>query len=86
MSEATASETLASFVVGEKGRIKGFELPAEPRQRLLEMGLTAGTAFEVIRLRRWVIRSRSRSAAIIFRYANTKPPECWQRGFRRDLR
>ena len=49
MSEATASETLASFVVGEKGRIKGFELPAEPRQRLLEMGLTAGTAFEVIR-------------------------------------
>jgi len=49
MSEATASETLANFSVGQKGRVTGFDLPAEPRQRLLEMGLTAGTAFEVIR-------------------------------------
>lgn len=49
MSDATASETLATFAVGQKGRVTGFELPAEPRQRLLEMGLTAGTAFEVVR-------------------------------------
>ena len=49
MSEATASETLASFAAGEKGRVTGFNLPAEPRQRLLEMGVTVGTAFEVVR-------------------------------------
>lgn len=49
MSEVTASETLASFAVGQKGRVTGFNLPAEPRQRLLEMGVTAGTIFEVIR-------------------------------------
>lgn len=49
MSEASASETLANFAVGEKGRVTGFNLPAEPRQRLLEMGVTAGTAFEVVR-------------------------------------
>jgi ferrous iron transport protein A len=49
MSEATASETLANFAVGQKGRVTGFELPAEPRQRLLEMGVTVGTAFEVVR-------------------------------------
>lgn len=49
MSEATASETLASFAVGEKGRVAGLNLPAEPRQRLLEMGVTVGTTFEVVR-------------------------------------
>ena len=49
MSEATASETLANFIVGQKGRVTGLELPAEPRQRLLEMGVTVGTTFEVVR-------------------------------------
>jgi Fe2+ transport system protein FeoA len=49
MSETTASETLANFAVGQKGRVAGFDLPAEPRQRLLEMGVTVGTTFEVIR-------------------------------------
>jgi Fe2+ transport system protein FeoA len=49
MSEATASETLANFTVGQKGRVTGLELPAEPRQRLLEMGVTVGTTFEVVR-------------------------------------
>lgn len=49
MSETTASETLANFAAGQKGRITGFQLPAEPRQRLLEMGVTVGTTFEVVR-------------------------------------
>ena len=49
MSEAAASETLASFEVGQKGRVTGFNLPPEPRQRLLEMGVTVGTTFEVVR-------------------------------------
>jgi Fe2+ transport system protein FeoA len=49
MSETTAFETLANFAVGQKGRVTGFDLPAEPRQRLLEMGVTMGTTFEVIR-------------------------------------
>ena len=35
--------------VGERGRIAGFDLPADQRQRLLEMGLTIGAEFEVIR-------------------------------------
>ena len=49
MSETTASETLANLGVGQKGRVTGFDLPAVPRQRLLEMGVTMGTTFEVIR-------------------------------------
>lgn len=49
MSESAASETLANFDAGQKGRVTGFELPPEPRQRLLEMGVTVGTTFEVIR-------------------------------------
>ena len=49
MSELEASETVANFTVGQRGRVTGFDLPAEPRQRLLEMGLTTGTTFEVVR-------------------------------------
>ena len=49
MSEAATSENLANLAIGQKGRVTGFELPAEPRQRLLEMGLTVGTTFEVVR-------------------------------------
>jgi ferrous iron transport protein A len=42
-------DTLNSLQIGERGRIVGFDLPAGQRQRLLEMGLTAGTEFEVVR-------------------------------------
>jgi Fe2+ transport system protein FeoA len=49
MSEAAAAETLAQFAAGERGRVTGFDLPAEQRQRLLEMGMTVGSQFEVVR-------------------------------------
>jgi Fe2+ transport system protein FeoA len=49
MSEAAASETLAVFQAGQRGRIVGFDLPPEQRQRLLEMGMTVGSEFEVVR-------------------------------------
>lgn len=48
MSELS-TETLSSVAVGGKGRVVGFDLPGEQRQRLLEMGLTAGVEFEIIR-------------------------------------
>ena len=41
--------SLSSLGVGERGRIVGFELPPDQRQRLLEMGLTLGAEFEVVR-------------------------------------
>jgi len=43
------AELLSSLAVGERGRILGFELPPDQRQRLLEMGLTVGAEFEVVR-------------------------------------
>ena len=43
------AEVLSALVAGERGRVVGFELPAEQRQRLLEMGLTVGTEFELVR-------------------------------------
>jgi Fe2+ transport system protein FeoA len=46
---AEASESLSALPLGQKGRVLGFELPPEHRQRLLEMGLTVGAQFEVIR-------------------------------------
>ena len=49
MSEPGESETLAVFAVGQRGKITGFDLPGEQRQRLLEMGMTTGCEFEVIR-------------------------------------
>jgi Fe2+ transport system protein FeoA len=49
MSEAEAAETLAQFDVGQRGRVTGFDLPPEQRQRLLEMGMTVGSQFEVVR-------------------------------------
>jgi Fe2+ transport system protein FeoA len=49
MSEAAAEETIAHFAAGQRGRVLGFELPAEQRQRLLEMGMTVGAPFEVVR-------------------------------------
>ena len=40
---------LSSLGVRDRGRILGFELPPDHRQRLLEMGVTVGAQFEVIR-------------------------------------
>lgn len=44
-----ASESLSALPLGQKGRVLGFVLPPEHRQRLLEMGLTVGAQFEVVR-------------------------------------
>ena len=44
-----ADGTLGALTVGARGRVTGFDLPPEQRQRLLEMGLTAGAEFEVVR-------------------------------------
>lgn len=44
-----AGESLNNLPLGQKGRVTGFSLPPEQRQRLLEMGLTVGAQFEVIR-------------------------------------
>jgi len=46
---AELNETLSSLPLGQKGRVVGFALPPEQRQRLLEMGLTVGASFEVVR-------------------------------------
>lgn len=40
---------LSALTVGQKARVLGLDLPVEQRQRLLEMGLTVGTQFEVVR-------------------------------------
>ena len=42
-------EVLSGLAVGQKGRVVGFDLPPEHRQRLLEMGLTAGVEFQIVR-------------------------------------
>ncbi len=44
-----AGAVLSAFAAGERGRIIGFTLASEERQRLLEMGLTVGVEFEVVR-------------------------------------
>ncbi|HEV7867693.1 MAG TPA: ferrous iron transport protein A [Chthoniobacteraceae bacterium] len=46
---AEVDELLSALPLGQKGRVVGFDLPPEYRQRLLEMGLTNGIEFEVIR-------------------------------------
>jgi Fe2+ transport system protein FeoA len=43
------AENLATLAIGARGRVTGFTLPPEHRQRLLEMGLTTGAEFEVVR-------------------------------------
>lgn len=43
------AETLAALAIGVRGRVTGYSLPPEQRQRLLEMGLTMGAEFEVVR-------------------------------------
>ncbi len=44
-----AGEVLSALKIGEKARVQSFDLPPEYRQRLLEMGLTVGVEFEVVR-------------------------------------
>ena len=44
-----AGELLSLLPRGQKARVLGFDLPPEQRQRLLEMGLTVGAQFEVVR-------------------------------------
>jgi len=46
---AEAGDVLSALKIGEKARVLGFDLPPEHRQRLLEMGLTVGAEFEVVR-------------------------------------
>jgi Fe2+ transport system protein FeoA len=41
--------SLADFSIGQQGRITGFTLPPEQLQRILEMGMTSGATFQVIR-------------------------------------
>jgi Fe2+ transport system protein FeoA len=48
MSDA-APAVLSNMVVGQRGKVAGFDLPPENRQRLLEMGLTSGVEFQVVR-------------------------------------
>jgi len=44
-----AAESLGALQLGQRGRVVGFDLPPEYRQRLLEMGLTVGAEFEIVR-------------------------------------
>jgi len=48
MSTGTV-ENLSALPLGQRGRVVGFDLPPEHRQRLLEMGLTVGAEFQVVR-------------------------------------
>jgi Fe2+ transport system protein FeoA len=43
------STVLSALSAGQRGRVTGFTVPPEQRQRLLEMGLTTGVEFEVVR-------------------------------------
>jgi len=45
----TAAEPLSALAPGSRGRVISFDLSGELRQRLLEMGLTVGVEFEVVR-------------------------------------
>ena len=40
---------LSEFAVGDRGKIVSLALPPEPKQRLLEMGLTVGVDVQVVR-------------------------------------
>jgi Fe2+ transport system protein FeoA len=42
-------DVLSELTVGQRGRVRGFDLPPEQRQRLLEMGLTVGVEFQIVR-------------------------------------
>jgi Fe2+ transport system protein FeoA len=49
MSSPGAEVVLSAMAAGQRGKVAGFDLPGEQRQRLLEMGLTLGVEFEVVR-------------------------------------
>lgn len=49
MSAASGVTTLNGLSVGQRGRVDALDLPPEQKQRLLEMGLTRGVQFEVVR-------------------------------------
>lgn len=49
VSEVPATVLLSALAPGSRGKVTGFELPPEVKQRLLEMGLTIGAVFEVVR-------------------------------------
>ena len=56
---------------GTKGTIVGYDKKApEYRRRLLMLGATPGTAFEVVRVIRW----RFAFAAALSAFERTKPP------------
>lgn len=44
-----APELLSELAAGQRGRVAGFDLPGDQRQRLLEMGLTVGAEFEIVK-------------------------------------
>jgi len=46
---ADTAENLGALPLGQRGRVVGFDLRPEHRQRLLEMGLTVGAEFQVVR-------------------------------------
>jgi Fe2+ transport system protein FeoA len=43
------TSALSTLSPGQKGRVAAIDLPGEQKQRLLEMGLTVGTEFVVVR-------------------------------------
>jgi|RhiMethySRZTD1v2_1073278.scaffolds.fasta_scaffold3197449_2 Fe2+ transport system protein FeoA len=46
---ATPVDFLSGLLPGEHGRVAGYDLSDEQRQRLQEMGLTVGAEFDVVR-------------------------------------
>jgi Fe2+ transport system protein FeoA len=42
-------DVLSELSAGDHGRIAGYDLPDEQRQRLQEMGLTVGAEFQLVR-------------------------------------
>ncbi|NBV35150.1 MAG: ferrous iron transport protein A [Proteobacteria bacterium] len=44
-----SAQTLAGLGVGARGKITGFSLTPELKQRLMELGLTKGTECRVLR-------------------------------------
>jgi Fe2+ transport system protein FeoA len=49
MSSTAPEVALSELTVGQGGKIAALDLPPEPKQRLLEMGLTVGAHVEVVR-------------------------------------
>lgn len=43
------SELMSGLSVGDRGRVCAMTLAGEQRQRLMEMGLTVGSEFQVVR-------------------------------------